>query len=183
MVRIFFLLWIAMIFNSCANRYIDNLGKGTVEPVKGPLFEVYSSYNLFSYKSNVTLSRDTEKVYPRYFEIRLPKGIVYYEINGISDFGFYYDHHQVIFVKLKLEAATSKADSVYVPQESDLLELIGGDLSTSGNKRYDIKSFKRIEGTKNCVIDKGDAMIILYNIQEEAFNSFYKEVNTFRYLP
>jgi hypothetical protein len=181
-MKVFWFLLFTLLLSSCTQHYLDALEKGNKEPVKSNFFEIYSDYNIFRYQSNVAMTRDTEKIYPKHFEVRLPKNIVHWEINNITDFGFYYDHGQVVFIKLKLENAMSKPDSIYTPSRDELTKLIEEGLSTSGNKRYDIKGMKSLTERKNLIVDKGNALIILYNIKADALDDFSKEIKEFKFL-
>lgn len=181
-MKVFCFLIFTMLLGSCAKHYLDAIEKDTKEPVKNNFFEIYSEYNIFRYQNNVGMTRDTEKINPRHFEVRLPKNIRYWEINNITDFGFYYDHDQVVFVKLKLKNAISKPDSIYTPSNNQLSKLIGEQLLTSGNKKYNIKEVNLLPKRENLIVDKGDALLILYNIEAKHLNTFSKDIKEFKFL-
>ncbi|QEC69296.1 hypothetical protein FRZ67_19025 [Panacibacter ginsenosidivorans] len=175
---ILFLLFI--IANSC-NRYLDVVKNKSDVPVKQGSFEFYSDSNLLIYKSNVILTRDTEKIYPKSFTVRLPKKLRYYEFVGSSDFALYYDGGQVIFIKVDLENKEPTKDTVCTPSPNQLNEFIQSNLST-GNGKYDIKKISFYTGRKNTIIKKGGATILLYNIYPKDYDQFFDDVNKFRVI-
>src|SRR5438477_11918240 len=101
-----------LVMSSC-NRYIDVANGST--PVEQSSLKFYTDSNLFTFKTNIVTTRDTEKIYPKFFEVALPKKIRYYEFINSSDFGFYYDKGQVIFIKIELEPKMRSQDTTYNP--------------------------------------------------------------------
>lgn len=170
---------LVMLNMSSCNRYIDVAG-GSSSIEQGTL-KFYADSNVFTYRTNIVATRDQEKVYPKFFEVALPKKIKYYEFINSSDFGFYYDKGQVVFIKIDLEPKRRRIDTAYTPLKKELEEFVQTELKTRRSK-YDIKNISLIEGRRNIIITKGDATILLYNITSDNENQFLSHLNTFRFI-
>lgn len=168
-------------FASSCNRYLDVIRYNDSVPMKQGFFEFYPDSNLLIYKSKVVLTSDAEKIYPKSFKVKLPKKLKYYELFGSSDFALYYDKGQVIFIKVDLENKKPAQDTVYTPSKEQLNEFIQFKIST-GNGKYDIKEIPFHAERKNVIIEKGSAVILLYNIYEENYDLFFDYVNEFSFI-
>ena len=155
-----------IILLSC-NRYIDKSPGNTI-PVQQGYLQIYSDSNVLEYKSNIALTMDTEKLYPKSFRVQLPKRIKYYEFVGSTDFAFYYDKSQVVLIKIDLENKKSTPDTSYVPSEVELSRFIQqSSTSNSNHKKYNISEMTGLSDRINKIIRRGDAEILLYNIVKE----------------
>jgi hypothetical protein len=168
------------IISSCA-RYVDTGKYNSSEQIKYEFFRFFPDSNIFKYKSNVVLTRDTEKIYLKNFEVKLPKKIRYYELIGTTDFTFYYDKSQVIFIKVDHENKNIKQDTVYTPSKDQLNEIIDSEVKTESGK-YDLKDIPFKEHRKNLIIQRGTAMILLCNIYDYNFPLFFEYVNSFKFI-
>ena len=148
-------------------------------PVEQGSLKFYTDSNFFTFKTNLVLTRDTEKIYPKFFEVALPKKMKYYEFINSTDFSFYYDKGQVVFIKIELEKVSNK-DTTYTPTKEKLEEFIQS-LSTNGNK-YDIKKIILSKGRRNTILNKGEATILLYNIVEDNYNQFFTYLSSLRFI-
>lgn len=170
---------LSVIFLSC-NRYIDVSKENQISVQQG-YFQFYRDSNVLVYKSNVALIRDTEKVYPKSFKVKLPKRIKHYEFVGSSDFAFYYGNNQVVFIKINLENGQLKQESFYVPSGEQLESFIQ-QVATDNNKKYDIKKIPSKAGRVSKIMVKGEATILLYNIlenNEELFSNYLSSLTFF----
>ena len=172
------LLLIMLSLVSC-NTYID-AAKGSTAVDQGSL-KFDKDSNLFIYKTNFVATRDKEKVYPKFFQVKLPKKMKYYEFTNSTDFGFYYDKGQAIFIKIELEPKTRIQDTTYTPSQEQLGELIQSVLKTNGGK-YDIKKIPAYKERTNTVLVKGDAVMLLYNVTENNYKRFFNDVNSFKFI-
>jgi len=169
---------ISVLFFSCSH-YIDSNISKNQNSIKTGL-EVHKRYNVFKYNANYTFTRDSEVFHPRAFEIRLPKKMKYYTgING-TDFGFYYNNNQVIFVKIGVNNSLVNNDIMYEPSFRDLEGFIDDTLLTQRGK-FDIKEIKPDPKNKNNLIKKGKATILLYNISKRDIDCFVSFANTFHF--
>lgn len=186
-MRLILTLLAIIILSSCSKK-LDTIKHNTPEPVKNELskditLEYFYHYNIFNYESKIAASRDTEITNPKHFRIKLPKGLKYYVLNPLTDFGFYYDRKQVIFIKIKLfKNEVHKNDSIVSLTNKQLENLIETEISSAGNRRYNIKDMAIVPGRKHLLIEKGDAFILLYNIKEENFATFSEYVKEFKFI-
>lgn len=171
-------LLVVLSMGSCRT-YVDATKGNT--PVEQGSFKFYTDSNLFIFKTNVILTRDKEEVHPKFFEVTLPKKIKYYEFINSSDFGFYYDKGQVVFIKIELEPKIKNKDTTYSPSAEKLKEFIQSGLKTGGAK-YDIKKIPVYTGRRNVILIRGDAMILLYNITDNNYSQFLDYLNRFRFI-
>lgn len=179
LATIFASLTILLLFSSCS-RYIDKVSSLQSIPVKQGYFNFYSDSNVLVYTSDVGLTRDTEKVYPKHFRISLPKGIKYYELTGSTDFSIYYDSKQVILIRLDLEKNII-GDRMYVLKNRELESFIQSGM-TLKNFKYNIKTIDVNDARRNVIIRKGAATILLYNIKLSKYDLFYKSATTFSFI-
>lgn len=177
---IFRIAFFGLIVLSSCNRYIDT-SKVKNTPIDQGGLKFYPDSNLFIFKSNVIATRDKEKIYPKSFQVLLPKKIKFYEFVNSSDFGFYYEKGQVIFIKIELEPGVKSQDTTCSPSIEKAVELIQSDFNTGGNKN-DIKTVAYYKGRRNALLIKGDATILLYNIVDGNYNSFFNYVNSFKFI-
>lgn len=163
---------------SC-NRYVDATN-GSTSIDQGSL-KFYTDSNLFTYKTNIIATRDNEKVPPKFFEVTLPKKMKYYELTNSTDFGFYYDKGQAIFIKIELDPKIQIKDTTYTPSKEELEELIKAVLKTNGDK-YDIKKIPAYKERRNTILVKSDATILLFNITEDKYKQFFDDVKSFKFI-
>jgi len=171
-------LLVVFSMSSCRT-YIDATNGST--PVEQGSLKFYTDNNLFTFKTSIILTRDKEEVHPKFFQVTLPKKIRYYEFINSTDFGFYYDKGQVVFIKIELEPVSKRSDTIYTPLKGQLEEFLQADLKTGGGK-YDIKKIPFYKDRKNAIITKGDATIILYNITDNNYDQFLKYLNRFEFI-
>lgn len=174
------LLFICSTIVSC-NRYIDRATSNDNVPERKGYFELYPDSNIFTYKTNVILTRDTEKIYPKAFKVKLPKGLKSYELTGSSDFSFYYQKKQVIFIRVDLENNKSNQDTSYSPTEDELEKFVQSKLTLTKSK-YNIKEIPMNPKRRQMFIKKGEATILLYNIEPKNYDLFYGYVNSFSFI-
>lgn len=168
------------IVSSCA-RYVDTVRSYSNGSAKNDFFQFYPDSNVFRYQSNVVLTRDTEKIYPKFFEVKLPKKIRYYEFIGSTDFSFYYDKGQTIFIEVNLEKNKISQDTVYNPSRDQLDEFIESTAQT-GNEKYNLKAIPFNGNRKHLVMQRGNATILLYNVEDKNFDLFYEYISKFRFI-
>jgi hypothetical protein len=173
------LILIGLFSMGSCNRYID-AKNGNTSIEQGSL-KFYTDSNLFTYRTNIIATRDNEKIYPKSFEVTLPKKMKYYEFINSTDFGFYYDKGQVIFIKIELEPKVQVKDTTYTPSQEKLQEFIQSSLKTNGSK-YDIKKIPVLKGRRNTILTKGDATILLYNVVDDNYKEFFGDVSSFKFI-
>ena len=176
----FYIYAIFCIFNiACNKKYYDNVVYFKENPLnKNYQFKSFSEKNNFEYTSKTIIVRDKERLQPTFFNIDLPKMLVYFEIINIYDFGFYYDDNQVIFILIEPE--NSRLDTeAYIPQRDEIEELIQ-KVSTSHNLKYDIKKNSLIKNRKFFLMKKKNVSILLYNIKPQNFDNFLINVKSFK---
>ncbi|MCB0716651.1 MAG: hypothetical protein KDC06_11645 [Chitinophagaceae bacterium] len=170
---------LVMLSMSSCNKYIDATN-GSTSIEQGSL-KFYTDSNLFTFRTNVVATRDKEKVYPKFFEVKLPKKIKYNEFINSTDFGFYYDKGQVIFIKMELEPKTQTKDTTYTPSQHELKQLIQSVLKTNGGK-YDIKKIPAHKKRRNTILIRGEATILLFNIVDDNYKQFFNNVGSFKFI-
>ncbi|TAF65138.1 MAG: hypothetical protein EAZ55_09280 [Cytophagales bacterium] len=146
--------------------------------------KAYETYNEFKYFSKVTLSRDEEKTFPRHFEIKLPKGIIYIHIINIDVFYFRFLQRERIAFIVKNEGLK---DCSY-----QNINYIEGRLSVSDVYEYldklpsdeDKLKKRKIKAKRAhfCVKDN-DMVIILYNIKPKNLERYIDLVKQHYMIP
>lgn len=174
------LCWLFLALSTSCNKYIDQANQTSEISLKEGFFNFYLDSNVLFYKTNVVLTRDKERIYPKSFKITLPKGIKHYEFTGSTDFGIYYAKQQVIFLRIDLEK-NIKTDTIYNPNVNELENFFESKLSLSDSK-YDILKISRGEKRSNLMVKKGSATILLYNIDPRKMDLFYKMANSFHFV-
>ena len=174
------LLILILGITSC-NRYIDSVKTKTTTSIMQGYFDFYpADSNVLFYKTNIGLKRDTEVTYPKAFTVKLPKGLKFYEFSS-TDFGFYYNNNQVVFMKVNVFDSIPNRDTFYFPKEAELNDFILNKIFTT-NGKYNIKNISMNQSRKQAMIKKGAATILLYNIKPENYDLFLKDVSSFSFI-
>ena len=179
-LKIYSIFFIILFGISSCTKNIDTVKSTSKTPINEGYFSFSNKINLLTYKTNVVLTRDTEKLYPKQFRVELPKGIIHYELVGSTDFCVYYDNRQVVFIKMNLENS-KKIDSMYIPMKNELDALIKTKLNSSASK-YEISNYAFLEKRKHLIIKKDAATILLYNIKSSNYDDFYNCIKSFSFL-
>ena len=166
------------IFCSC-NRYIDVVKEIKSTPIEQGYFNFYPDSNILVYKTKIILTRDTEKLHPKAFKLKLPKGLTFFESTGSSDFSFNYKKNQVVFIRVDLENNNLNQDTSYSPKEEELNKFIGSIITKS---KYNINKIPFNPKRNQVFIKKGSATILLYNIEPKNYDMLYKFVNEFSFI-
>jgi hypothetical protein len=159
---------------SCNNKYLDV--KGYKISSKEFVLESHKDFNTFYNVSNVINTMDTLKILPVKFKITLPKNILYHEVLGNTDFAFYYDNKQTIFIKV-LNYSDEKANSY----EANVESFVQNNLHTSGSK-FDILKDRLLDSRTSKILSKKRIKILLFNIQKKNVKDFEEKVNNLEFL-
>jgi hypothetical protein len=138
---------------------------------------------VFNYNSPITVSRGEEVFEPVNFKIKLPKGLRYYEVNDISDFAFYYDDQQVIFVKVYYEnnqAILPVEFADFSIQEAEIL--IEEELSSDYDSDYNLYKIKLKDDRVSKIADMQKVKILLLNLKQENTEDWIKLTSQFQEL-
>jgi len=168
----------------CSHKmYVDTTGEQI--KIDDGYLASYTDSNVFVFKTKVYGTRDTEKIYPKFFEISLPKNIKYFRFMGQNEFEFYYSKKQVIYIKIDLEdKGMNKIDTVYSLSRNETYDLIHFDeYSRSDTSKYILQRISFKKSRKTTVVKKGAATILLYNIVPEKNPKFLDLVKQFKFLP
>jgi len=165
---------------TACNRYIDKVYAG--KDIQHYYLYPFLDSNIFRYKTNIILTRDTEKIYPKGFEVVLPKKMRFYEIMGSTDFSFYYDNKQVISMKIDPEKEWGEKDSIYSDIALGQVEKFINTVMTGGDK-FDLKRIHPIPGRKHILLQKGHATILLYNILPTNIGAYTRNVMQITFAP
>jgi hypothetical protein len=169
--------FIICLFNLSCSHYIDST-VNKADTSNGIGLTAFDQYDLFSYNPTYTLRADHEVTTPISFEVKLPKKMRYYSGTNGSDFGFYYDKGQVIFIKTGIKNSNDNKET-YEPTDKELNDLIQNELITSGG-RFDIKDVVASPKNKSMIIRMNKIVILLYNINKENLNRYVSLVSTFK---
>jgi hypothetical protein len=177
-MKIIYACLIISFLNASCSHYVDsNISKEQNSANRTGLI-AYDHYDLFRYIPTYTLRADNEVSVPLSFEVRLPKKIRYYSGTNGSDFGFYYDSKQVVFIKTILKDSEIK-ERTYEPSDKELDNLIENQLMTSRGK-FDIKEITASPKNKNIIIRRNGVLILLYNISKDDIDNYISLVSTFK---
>lgn len=136
---------------------------------------------IYTYNSNIQLTRDNETLIPKHFWIRVPCNIKYYESINSSDFGFYYRGKQIIFIKIDLENKMPVADTIYQPTREQILEVLD-HAQTSNDRRYNLIEIPVLDNRKHIIMQRGTATILLVNIYPKKLDSFLEGIQQFQFI-
>ena len=144
----------------------------------------YVDSNVFVYKTKAFARMDMERLYPRFFEVKLPRNIQYFCFRGQDRFEFYYDKKQVVYIKIDLyDKGENNIDTTYQLALQESNELINFDeYSRSDTSKYILQRISFKKSRKTTVLKKGAATIILYNIVPRNHTQFLRLVNQFNFL-
>ena len=173
-ISIFF-FYIGIVLSGC-NKYIDT--KGRLISSNGFSLKSYEDYNDFRCFSNMVSTMDTFRTVPTHFKVKLPKGILYNEIMGNSDFGFYYRKNQVIFIKVFpfTDEKYLRKDTTYIPSYNEMEDLIEATLITS-NSKLNIKKMNILKSRKHLIFSQRNMKILLFNIEDLNVEKFKISIN------
>jgi len=179
-----YIILVLSIYSTSCNRYIDAVAEKDKLPKTVGYLTVYPDSNLFSYKSNVALTRDIEKIYPKSFKITLPKDLKYYEVVGSTEFVFYYANNQAVMVKVDLDRKSSAIKNYlsYVPNDQEIEQIVQSKLASAQSK-YDIKKIRIAAKNKQYVVKEKGVLLLLYNIQPKNHDIFVKSLKSFDWQP
>jgi len=149
--------------------------------VAGNNFNATNKDYIYTYDSNIQLTRDNEILCPKHFCIRVPCKIKYYESINSSDFGFYYSGNQIIFIKIDLEDKMPVADTIYQPTREQILEVFD-NAQTSNNRSHNLKEIQVLDNRKHIIMQRGAATILLVNIYPKKFDSFLERIQQFQFI-
>ncbi|RXK85385.1 hypothetical protein [Filimonas effusa] len=160
------------IMTSCRG-YADTADGNTSIQMNNRYFQFYPDSNIFKYESNIALSRDEEKILPKAFKVKLPKGMISYEIIGSTDFCFFYEKKQVVYIKIDLEnkAFVNNESFIYTSKLDEVERLVQSKLVLGENK-YDITKVRLIKDRKQLIMKKTGVSILLYNIKPDKLSLF-----------
>lgn len=137
---------------------------------------------LFKYKSDIYVSRGTEKRYPKAFEIEVPHELKEYDFINFSEFALYFSQKQAILIITPLfEPIYEEKDTFYFPVKEELISFIEDDFDLVENKYFRKKNII-LEGRKNAILSKDSTRIVLLNIQPQEFNKYLDFAKTFTSL-
>jgi hypothetical protein len=174
-----FYLFLICAICSCKS-YVDSK-INTTTTIRQGHFDYNLDYNMLIYRSNVISTRDQEKLYPKAFEVLIPKKIRYYKIIDSSDFLFCLDKKQYIYINIDLGKNNKvKNDTSYTIIKEDFKDLIISKFA--GMRKIDINKFKSLSDRKHIILEKGGAKIWLYNIIPSNFNQYYAYLNNFKFI-
>jgi hypothetical protein len=165
---------------SACNKYIDVTKTERRITVLQGQFILYPDSNILSYKSNVYIKMEEEKLKPKRFTVKLPKKIKFYNFSNSQDFCFFYDNKQSIYIKVDLQDNKLSKDTIYTPSEREINNLIQTAPFSNGTK-YILAIDGIFPGRKQTIIKRGSATVLLYNIKEKNLTSFFEQLNTFRF--
>jgi len=149
--------------------------------VAGNNFKASNKDLIYTYDSNIQLTRDNETIIPKHFCIRVPSDIKYYESINSSDFGFYYSGKQIIFIKIDLENKMPVADTIYQPTREQILEVLA-HAQTSNNRSHSLNKIQILDNRKHMIMQRGAATILLVNIYPKKFDSFLEGIQQFQFI-
>lgn len=173
---------IIILFSSIAcNRYVDNGKTERKIQIQQSAFTFFPDYNFLVYKSNVGLKMDDIIIKPKSFEVRLPKKIKSYTFSNSTNFYFYYNDEQAIFIKINLERTDLTKDTFYTPNPNEVTNIIHHDILGADSK-YNINKIELNTNRKQTLIQKGAATILLYNIKADNQNTFFNFLNSFKFI-
>jgi hypothetical protein len=135
--------------------------------------------NDFDYFNKVNASTDRDVFYTTHFSIKLPKKIVYWQKFDANKFYYEYDSKQIIYIYTAYKNEGKESDKWELKEVNERDEL--NCLKDYWNERnynlklLDVKKTDRI--TK--LYTNGKYEILLYNIKEKNFTSFFELIKTF----
>ena len=176
--RILFVILLGIVLLNSCKVYLDTMQNSIATDYM--TFKYQKKYNELDYFNKVNASADKEVFYNTHFTVRLPKNIVHWKQFG-NKFYYEYDSKQVIYIyaAFKNEGKDSETwELKNIAQGSELKYLEDYWIKERGyNENYfDKENKKRV--TK--LYTNGKYEILLYNIKEKNFSSFFEFIKTFK---
>jgi hypothetical protein len=137
----------------------------------------YTDSNILIYRDNVGTRMDKEEYKPRPFHVKLPKGILWYEMTNSESFAFYYKKGQTVLIQVDLSNSNSGQDTSYIPAESEIASFVNSFPTDTRNK-FNIQNSSLMPGRKQLIVRKNGATILLYNIiprNDSVFTTYLKQ--------
>lgn len=142
-------------------------------------FKYQKNYNELDYFNKVNAARDKDVFYTTHFTINLPKDIVYWMKSG-NTFFFEYDSKQVIYIYTAYKNEGKDSDTwelKNVDEGSELKYLEDYWKERRYNESLlDVRKKNRV--TK--LYTNGKYKILLYNIKQKNFFSFFDFIKTYK---
>ncbi len=175
-VQLLLMLLCAILLNSCKT-YLD-VAKNSIA-ADYMTFKYEKDYNELDYFNKVNASADKEVFYTTHFAINLPKKVIYWkQLN--NKFYYEYDSKQVIYIYTAYKNEGKESDNwelmnINEGNEVKYLEDYWNERKYDGNL-FDIRKKNRV--TK--LYTNGKYEILLYNIKEKNFTSFFELIKSFK---
>jgi hypothetical protein len=137
----------------------------------------YTDSNILIYRDNVGIRMDKEVYKPRPFYVKLPKGILWYEMTNSESFAFYYKKGQAVLIQVDLSNSNPGQDTSYIPTESEIASFINL-FPIETKSKFNVRNSVFIPGRTHLIIKKNGATILLYNIiprNDSVFTTYLKQ--------
>ena len=178
-VVIFFCVSLVYI-SSCSHR-IDKVSKHRKIVVAQGSLTFYPDSNVLIYRNNIGNRMDNEVLKPRPFYVKLPKGLKWYVMSNSQSFMFHYSNGQVVAINIDISDRANANDTIYEPTLVEVNDIVNSSFRDNSNK-YDMKYIKHRDKRKDCVIKRGTATVLLYNVTAYNINEFRDCLKTFHFL-
>jgi hypothetical protein len=139
-------------------------------------FRYQKNYNELDYFNKVNASADKEVFYTTHFSIKLPKGIVHW-IRFDNKFFYEYDSKQVIYIYTAYKNQGKESDSWELKNINEGSEL--KYIEDYWKERGYNENLPRKKNRVTKLYTNGKYEILLYNIKEKNFSSFFELIKTF----
>lgn len=177
---VFCILSVLLVETTSCNHHIDKVtGERKVQVMQGYM-TYYPDSNILIYRNNVGLRMDTEVYTPKPFYAQLPQSLNWYSFASAGAFEFYYPRQQVVAINIDLYHTAFARDTIYEPTAAEVENFINTIMP--GHGKYDIRKIKLNLQRKQCIIKKGAATILLYNITPENLGKFSQYLEELEFL-
>lgn len=180
---LYLLFFLLPSLSACSQEiYADKVEDSKIAIADGYL-ATYRDSNIFVHKSQVNATRDSEKIYSKSFQVKLPKNIMYIRINNQDKFEFYYSNDQVVYIDTDLKNKENKIDTVYEPLVDEVYNLINFDeYSRSDTSRFLLQKIPYNKRRKTAILKRENTTILLYNILPEKYTIFIDFLRHFKFI-
>lgn len=165
---------IFILLNSFLAKSQDTLNKNITNQLISWEISEHEDYCNYRYISKSRARMDEQIVFPKHFEIKLPKGIFRIKGIGFNVFFFHLHHKEIIVVRV-----TDKKDAY--PTDAISNDNAGNYLLDFGLEEKYIKP-KRDKKRKSFFVKGNGMFILLYNIKTENVRKYIELVNQHYFL-
>ncbi len=176
-MKLLFAALCLIILNSCRT-YLDIEKNSVVTDYM--MFKYYKGYNELDYFNKVNGIAGNEVFYTTHFTIKLPKDIVYWKQSG-NKFYYEYGSKQIVYIYTAYKNEGEESDKWELKDVEEGKEFNYLDEYWTNERKYNENYlYKRNKKRITKLYTNGKYEILLYNLKEKSYPSFFEFIKSFK---